>query len=46
VQVDLGQRVIEGVAVDIDVSGQLIVTRDDGERETIAVGDVMHLRPA
>ena len=44
VQVDLGQRVIQGVAVDIDASGQLIVTRDDGEPETIAVGDVVHLR--
>jgi BirA family biotin operon repressor/biotin-[acetyl-CoA-carboxylase] ligase len=46
VQVDLGQRVIEGVAVEIDASGQLLVTRDDGEPETIAVGDVVHVRPA
>ncbi|MSO79714.1 MAG: biotin--[acetyl-CoA-carboxylase] ligase [Acidimicrobiia bacterium] len=45
VRVDLGTRVLEGTATDIDESGQLIVTTD-GTTEVVAVGDVVHLRDA
>ena len=40
VRVDLGAETIEGIAHDITDEGHLIV----GDR-TIAVGDVVHLRP-
>ena len=46
VRVDLGTRTIEGIANDIDELGQLVVTTDDGSSETVAVGDVVHLRDA
>lgn len=46
VRVDLGTRSIDGVADDVDELGRLRVTRDDGEREIVSVGDVVHLRPA
>jgi len=44
VRVDLGTRWVEGFADDVDERGQLRITRDDGEREVVAVGDVVHLR--
>jgi BirA family biotin operon repressor/biotin-[acetyl-CoA-carboxylase] ligase len=40
VSVDLGTEIIEGIAQDVTAEGHLIV----GDR-TIAVGDVVHLRP-
>ena len=46
VRVDLGaDRVIEGRAVDLADSGALVVRSDDGTETTVAVGDVVHLRP-
>jgi BirA family biotin operon repressor/biotin-[acetyl-CoA-carboxylase] ligase len=45
VRVDLGNAVIEGRAVDVDSLGRLVLDRDDGVRATVAVGDVVHLRP-
>jgi len=46
VRVDLGDDIVEGTAVDVDPDGRLEVERPDGSRVAIAVGDVMHLRPA
>jgi BirA family biotin operon repressor/biotin-[acetyl-CoA-carboxylase] ligase len=46
VKVDVGDRVLEGVASDLDETGRLIVTTDAGERTTVAAGDVVHVRPA
>lgn len=46
VRVDLGDDVVEGTAVDVDPDGCLEVERPDGSRVTVAVGDVVHLRPA
>lgn len=45
VRVDLGSREVVGSAVDIDGDGHLLVDEDSGERRTLAVGDVVHLRP-
>jgi len=45
VRIDLGGDDLEGTAVDITTDGHLVVERDDGERRTVAVGDVVHLRP-
>ena len=44
VRVDLGTRVIEGIATSVDEIGRLHVTRADGQEELVAVGDVVHLR--
>lgn len=44
VRVDLGAGDLHGVAVDIDDAGRLVVDTDEGERRTLAVGDVVHLR--
>jgi BirA family biotin operon repressor/biotin-[acetyl-CoA-carboxylase] ligase len=44
VRVDLGADDLEGVAVDIDDTGRLVVETDEGERRSLAVGDVVHLR--
>jgi len=44
VRVDLGATAIEGSATDVDDHGRLVVELDGGERTTVAVGDVMHLR--
>jgi len=44
VRVDLGETAIEGNASDVDDHGRLIVELDGGERMTVAVGDVVHLR--
>ncbi len=46
VRVDLGTRVIEGTATDINDLGKLLVTTDDGSPEIVSVGDVVHLRTA
>jgi BirA family biotin operon repressor/biotin-[acetyl-CoA-carboxylase] ligase len=45
VRVDLGADDVEGTAVDITDLGQLVVDDLDGRRRTLAVGDVVHLRP-
>ena len=39
-------RSLEGVASDLDAEGRLLVTDDAGATHTVAVGDVIHLRPA
>ncbi len=44
VRVDLGTEVVEGVAADITPAGHLVVDTSTGPR-SIAVGDVVHLRP-
>ena len=46
VRVDLGTSDVEGTAVDVTVDGHLVVEEPDGRRRTLAVGDVVHLRPA
>ena len=46
VRVDLGTDDITGTAVDITADGHLVLDSDDGDRRTIAVGDVVHLRTA
>jgi BirA family biotin operon repressor/biotin-[acetyl-CoA-carboxylase] ligase len=45
VRVDLGGDDVEGTAVDVDDAGRLVVETLDGARRTVAVGDVLHLRP-
>ncbi len=45
VRVDLGTDDVEGTAVDVTDDGHLVVETADGERRTLAVGDVVHLRP-
>jgi BirA family biotin operon repressor/biotin-[acetyl-CoA-carboxylase] ligase len=45
VRIDTGADELEGIAVDLDGSGRLVVEPDGGgPRRTIAVGDVVHLR--
>jgi len=46
VRVDLGADDVSGTAVDVTEGGHLVVEVIGGERRTIAVGDVVHLRPA
>ena len=46
VRVDLGADDLVGTAVDLSADGHLIVETVEGGRRTIAVGDVVHLRPA
>lgn len=41
-----GQPDLTGVAQDLTADGALLVRRDDGVREEVSVGDVVHLRPA
>ncbi|HEX3948163.1 MAG TPA: biotin--[acetyl-CoA-carboxylase] ligase [Acidimicrobiales bacterium] len=45
VRVELPDRVLTGVAVDVTEAGHLVVDTGEG-RETVAAGDVVHLRPA
>ncbi|WP_426573328.1 biotin--[acetyl-CoA-carboxylase] ligase [Aquihabitans sp. McL0605] len=45
VRVDLGVDDVVGTAVDVTGEGHLVVETLEGERRTIAVGDVVHLRP-
>jgi BirA family transcriptional regulator, biotin operon repressor / biotin---[acetyl-CoA-carboxylase] ligase len=44
VRVDLGADDVEGTAVDVTDQGHLVVETLAGERRTLAVGDVVHLR--
>ncbi|HEU5083825.1 MAG TPA: biotin--[acetyl-CoA-carboxylase] ligase [Acidimicrobiales bacterium] len=46
VRIDLGADDVVGTAVDVDRDGHLVVEPLEGGRRTIAVGDVVHLRPA
>ncbi|HEX6423117.1 MAG TPA: biotin--[acetyl-CoA-carboxylase] ligase [Acidimicrobiales bacterium] len=46
VRVDLGADDVEGTAVDVTGEGHLVVDVLEGGRRTVAVGDVVHLRPA
>ena len=46
VRVDLGSEDVEGTAVDITDEGHLVVRSVDGSERILAVGDVVHLRPA
>lgn len=45
VRVDLGADDIVGTAVDVTAEGHLVVEAVGGQRRTVAVGDVVHLRP-
>ena len=45
VRVDLGADDVEGTAVDVTGDGHLVVETAEGDRRTLAVGDVVHLRP-
>lgn len=45
VRVDLGRSDVEGTAVDVTDQGHLVVETVEGSRRTLAVGDVVHLRP-
>ena len=46
VVVEVGDGSFAGQAVDVDEGGRLVVDLDGGGRRTVAVGDVVHLRPA
>jgi BirA family biotin operon repressor/biotin-[acetyl-CoA-carboxylase] ligase len=46
VRVDLGADDVVGTAVDVTDEGHLVVETLEGQRRTLAVGDVVHLRPA
>ena len=46
VRVDTGGDVLEGTATDVDGDGLLVLQTDDGAERKLAVGDVVHLRPA
>jgi BirA family transcriptional regulator, biotin operon repressor / biotin---[acetyl-CoA-carboxylase] ligase len=46
VRIDLGADDLVGTAVDVTADGRLVVEPLEGGRRTIAVGDVVHLRPA
>jgi len=45
VRIELGADDVVGTAVDVTDGGQLVVEPLEGGRRTIAVGDVVHLRP-
>jgi BirA family biotin operon repressor/biotin-[acetyl-CoA-carboxylase] ligase len=46
VRVDLGADDVEGTAVDVTEEGHLVLDLVEGGRRVVAVGDVVHLRPA
>ena len=46
VRVDLGSDDLVGTAVSVTDEGHLVVESLEGERRTVSVGDVVHLRPA
>lgn len=46
VRIDLGADDVVGKAVDVTADGHLVVEPLAGGRRTVAVGDVVHLRPA
>lgn len=45
VRIDLGADDVVGTALDVTADGHLVVEPLEGGRRTIAVGDVVHLRP-
>jgi len=45
VRIELPQGELTGVAVEVTADGALVVADDAGERHTVTVGDVVHLRP-
>lgn len=45
VRIDLGADDVVGTAVDVTEEGHLVVEPLEGGRRTLAVGDVVHLRP-
>ena len=45
VRIDLGADDLVGRAVDVTSDGHLVLEPFEGGRRTIAVGDVVHLRP-
>ncbi|MGH9186043.1 MAG: biotin--[acetyl-CoA-carboxylase] ligase, partial [Acidimicrobiales bacterium] len=45
VRVDLGSDDIEGLAADVTDEGHLVIETLEGTRRTVAVGDIVHLRP-
>ncbi len=45
VRVELSSGDVEGMAVDVNGQGHLVVETSDGQRHSLAVGDVVHLRP-
>ena len=46
VRVDLGSDDVIGTAVDVTAEGHLVVETEAGDRQTVAAGDVVHLRPS
>ncbi|MEE8370132.1 MAG: biotin--[acetyl-CoA-carboxylase] ligase, partial [Dehalococcoidia bacterium] len=40
VRATLGERVVEGVAEDVDADGNLLIRREDGSLATVEAGDV------
>jgi len=46
VRADLGASRVEGIAVDLDDRGDLVVEDDVGQRHVVVAGDVIHLRGA
>jgi BirA family biotin operon repressor/biotin-[acetyl-CoA-carboxylase] ligase len=46
VRVDLGADDVEGTATDVTDEGHLVVETTGGDRRVLAVGDVVHVRPA
>ncbi|HVX19256.1 MAG TPA: biotin--[acetyl-CoA-carboxylase] ligase [Acidimicrobiales bacterium] len=46
VRIELGADDVVGTAIDVTGEGHLVVETVEGDRRTIAVGDVVHLRPA
>jgi BirA family transcriptional regulator, biotin operon repressor / biotin---[acetyl-CoA-carboxylase] ligase len=45
VRAQLGTGAVEGLAVDLDLDGSLVVEKDDGTRRHVQSGEVIHLRP-
>ncbi|BBC33377.1 Biotin--acetyl-CoA-carboxylase ligase [Streptomyces graminofaciens] len=41
-----GDRVVMGEAVAVDGDGRLVLATEDGVREPVGAGDIVHLRPA
>jgi BirA family biotin operon repressor/biotin-[acetyl-CoA-carboxylase] ligase len=44
VRVERAHDALEGRAIDVTPDGALVIQRDDGSRETVTAGDVVHLR--
>ncbi|MDQ4115748.1 MAG: biotin--[acetyl-CoA-carboxylase] ligase, partial [Actinomycetota bacterium] len=41
-----GGEILVGMAEDVDPQGRLLVLPDEGDRQAVVAGDVIHLRPA